>query len=273
EPTANEVQRAAKALGTQIVQQLTNYGTGSSMASLAASVTADPERRAALANDAAALHHPGQWSRSTIDYGQLGGLTADKTSIMVLVRQEIGLGDEVQLSESRTVDVRLERVEGVWVFDRVADAGGERVERPVDLSPEAAAVVDDPRIVMADSARWDIYRGHTSKTLLVLMADLADVTPYAALVLANGHPYHVFETERVSNHSIGRAIDIYRLGDSRVIDDHNPDSLIHEIVSWAFDREDVGEVGSPWALDGTGGRSFTNQVHHDHVHIGVYNLD
>ena len=31
----------------------------------------------------------------------------------------------------------------------------------------------------------------------------------------------------------------------------------------------VSEVGSPWALDGYGGRSFTDDVHLDHVHIGV----
>ena len=48
------------------------------------------------------------------------------------------------------------------------------------------------------------------------------------------------------------------------------EGLIHQIVTWAYERPEVREVGSPWALDGPGGRSFTNEVHHDHLHIGVF---
>ncbi|HZW45071.1 MAG TPA: hypothetical protein VFF32_11890 [Dermatophilaceae bacterium] len=36
---------------------------------------------------------------------------------------------------------------------------------------------------------------------------------------------------------------------------------------WLFDHG-LPELGSPWAFDGYGGRSFTNVVHTDHLHLG-----
>lgn len=35
------------------------------------------------------------------------------------------------------------------------------------------------------------------------------------------------------------------------------------------DQPEVSQIGAPWALDGYGGRSFTDVVHQDHLHVGV----
>jgi len=35
-------------------------------------------------------------------------------------------------------------------------------------------------------------------------------------------------------------------------------------------RPDVKEFGSPWLFEGTSAHAFTNEVHHDHLHVGVY---
>lgn len=269
-PADSESERDAKRLGAEVVHRLTNYDADMSLDDVVAAIVDRPEQLVVLAEAAAPLHHPGRWSRGTIEYAQLGGLSHDGTSIMVVVRQSVGIGEDIEVVQTRTIDVRLTRPEGNWRFDRLAHAGGDPVARPATLSPEATAVVDDPRIVLADSALWDIYRGHTSTALLRLMAELADRTPYAAVVLSNGHPYNVFATNRVSNHSVGRAVDVYLLGGTRVIDAHESGSEAHQLVSWLLDRTDVRSIGSPWALDGYGGRSFTDTVHHDHIHISVH---
>jgi hypothetical protein len=36
-----------------------------------------------------------------------------------------------------------------------------------------------------------------------------------------------------------------------------------------FDQRRISNLGAPWAFDGAGGRSFTDPVHHDHLHLGV----
>ena len=167
------------------------------------------------------------------------------------------------------MDIRLRRDGDGWTLDEVASIGGIPIDRPPDLPAQAAAVVDNPRITPADSAKWDIYSGKISTRLLRLMTVLAERTPYAVTTLSSGHPYEVFGTNRQSNHTKGRAFDAYAFDDTNVIDDHEQDSTARQQVEWLFDRADVAELGSPWALDGYGGRSFTDIVHQDHVHVGV----
>jgi hypothetical protein len=40
-----------------------------------------------------------------------------------------------------------------------------------------------------------------------------------------------------------------------------------------FADGEVPELGGPWAFDGFGGRSFTNEVHLDHLHVAFYASD
>jgi hypothetical protein len=187
---------------------------------------------------------------------------------MVVTRQTVGSGSESEFSVVRTLDIRLVRGESGWEFDSLGSAGGvfDRVE---DLSL-ANAIAGDPRIEMPDSARLDILSGRVSPVLLSLMAQIADRTPFGVTVLVTGHPHNVFETDRQSDHTIGRAIDIYRIGDRRVIDDRGSDSATRSLVEWLYRHPDVRQVGSPWDLDEeTSRRSFTDEVHLDHIHVAV----
>ncbi len=273
EPLPNEVQADAKRLGAEVAYQITNYGPDSSLAELAAGVTADPARADALAREAATVHHPGMWSRGTIEYPQLGGHNDDRISIMVVVRQELG-GEgsaDAERAETRTMDVRLVRgASGAWEFEALASVGGRPVARPADLSPLAASVVDDPRIDLPDSAIWDIYSGHTDDALHEVMLDIAERTPYSAIVLKTGHPHNVFGTDRVSNHTVGRAVDIHEVGSELVIDSHDPTSSIYALSEWLVSRLDIREFGSPWRFDDAVAHNFTDEVHHDHIHVGVF---
>ena len=137
------------------------------------------------------------------------------------------------------------------------------------VSPEALAVLNDPRIEMPDSARWDILSGAIAPNLLRIMARLAERTPYGVTTLSQGHPYEVFGTDKQSDHTRGRAVDIYRLGDTLVIDDRAEGSMTYKTVQWLYDQPEIRQIGSPWALDGYGGKSFRDRLHQDHLHIAA----
>ncbi|WP_420437235.1 hypothetical protein [Candidatus Poriferisocius sp.] len=273
ELSPNEVQADAKRLGAEVAYQITNYGPDSSVIELTAGMTADPARADALAREAATVHNPGMWSRGTIEYAQLGGHLDDRISIMVVVHQELG-GEgtaDAERAETRTMDVRLVRgASGAWEFEELASAGGQPVARPADLSPLAASVVDDSRIDLPDTAVWDIYSGYTDQALLEAMLDIAERTPYSVIVLKTGHPHNVFGTDRLSNHTVGRAVDIHEVDSELVIDSHDVTSSIYALAEWLVSRDDVREFGSPWLFDDAVAHSFTNEVHHDHLHVGVF---
>ena len=273
EPSPNEVQADAKRLGAEVAHQITNYGPDSSVIELAAGVTADPARGDALAREAATVHHPGMWSRGTIEYAQLGGHRDDRISIMVVVHQELGAegAADAERAETRTMDVRLVRgASGAWEFEELASAGGQPVARPADLSPLAASVVDDPRIDLPDTATWDIYSGYTDNALLEAMLDIAERAPYSVIVVKTGHPHNVFGTNRVSNHTVGRAVDIHEIDSELVIDSHDETSSIYALSEWLVSRHDIREFGSPWLFDDAVAHNFTDEVHHDHLHVGVF---
>ncbi|MCB2223598.1 MAG: hypothetical protein KQH83_05420 [Actinobacteria bacterium] len=262
-----EIEPEMKQLAVDVAYALTSYEQSDDPAErfsdIAGTAGAD-----VLAAAGEPLTHAGQWSRGDVVYPQMGGLKDGKASVMVVTRQSVGRGAEPAYSVVRTLDIRLVTGESGWEFDELASAGG-RFGDVEDLAL-AHAVASDPRIEMPDSARLDIVAGEVSPVLLGLMADLAEVTPYGVTVMMTGHPYHVFGTDRVSHHTIGRAIDIYRVGDDLVVDDRDDGSAARAIAEWLYARSDVVQVGSPWDLDGDGDdRSFADLVHQDHIHVAV----
>jgi hypothetical protein len=209
---------------------------------------------------------PGAVNVGRVRYVQMGGNRPDRASLMVWVDQERLDRAGVRTDESRVVDVRVQLVDADWTVVRLASVGGPKVERPDDLPELAAAVTDHPQISMPDSARWDIYSGHTTEPMLGRMLEIADSTEYAVLVLNRGHPYRVFETQSVSRHSVGQAMDVYSVGGELVVDSRFEGSPTWTLAKDLF-QNGIGSIGSPWALDGFGGRSFTDDVHQDHLHI------
>ena len=263
-----EAEPEAKQLAADIAYALTTYGASDDHAARL-NALAGLSGVDLLAQAAAPLTYPGSWSRGEVIYPQLGGLRNDRASVMVVTRQTVGSNGEVDFfSVVRTLDIRLILGESGWEFDSLSSAGGTFGSLE-DLAL-AHTVASDPRIEMPDSARLDILSGRVSPILLELMADMADQTPYAVAVLVTGHPHNVFETDRPSDHTVGRAIDIIRVGDRRVIDDRGEGSATYALVEWLNSRTDVRQVGSPWDLDGPSERrSFRDAVHQDHIHIAI----
>ncbi len=260
-----EVEPEAKQLAADIAYSLTTYEESDDATTRFSSI-AGLTGVELLAEAGEPLTHRGRWSRGLVLYPQLGGLTNERVSVMVVIRQTVGQGSDPEFSVVRTLDIRLIRGEVGWEFEALASAGGafDSIE---DLAL-AGAVAADPRIEMPDSARLDILGGEISPILLEIMSELADIASYGVTVMATGHPYHVFETGRVSHHTLGRAIDINRVGDRHVIDDRDPDSRTRAFLQWVWEDPRVIQVGAPWDVDGSG-RSFTNLVHQDHIHLAV----
>lgn len=265
-----EVAPEAKQIAVDIAYDLTNYESESDHAARIAALGGQ-HSGPPLVEASDPLTIPGSWSRGVVIYPQLGGLTADKASVMVVIRQSVGIGHVPEWSVLRTLDIRLVRNGSGWEFDHLSSAGGafESIE---DLGL-AHSIASDARIDMPDSARLDILAGLVSPKLLEVMAELADHTDYAVTVLATGHPHNVFDTDRQSHHTVGRAVDVYRIGTEFVIDGRlDPDSDTYDAARWMFEHPDVVQVGSPWDLDGSdSSRSFTNEVHQDHIHLAVKN--
>lgn len=216
-------------------------------------------------------------SRGEIVYPQLGGLALgsglDRCSVMVVVRQEIVDADGDSHTVTRTVDVRLINRDDQWELESLPDAGGTPVKRPKKLPRAAQRVLDNPRIQLPESARWDIHSGIIDRRLLRTMHRIADVAPYAVCTLRTGHPIHVFGTDRVSGHTAGRAVDIWEVGGRPVVlQQPAEDTDAYEFTQTLLLDHGVPELGSPWDLDGppVAGQarpSFTDAVHADHIHV------
>ncbi|NNF54879.1 MAG: hypothetical protein HKN03_10600 [Acidimicrobiales bacterium] len=270
-PSETEILQDRKRLGGQFAQATLTYEPDSTvdeqLAKLVDVFGVQPS--AELSSLLAEAMTPGTQSVASVRYVQMGGNRPDSASLMVWVDTEQLSPEGQRSSESRVVDVRVQRGPDGFVVDELASLGGPKVERPDDLGDVARAVVDHPGITMADSARWDIYAGHTTVTMLERMLQIAEEHSYSVLVLNRGHPYNVFATNSVSRHSVGQAMDVYEVDGQLVVDSRFEGSPAWTLSKKLFDAG-IQSIGSPWAFDGFGGRSFTDDVHQDHLHITGY---
>lgn len=262
-PGPGEVFPDAKQLAADTAQALTTYPHGSS-AEAVAQAAGVPHVAPVLGG----LVDPDAASAGTVVYPQMGGATDEEVAIMVVVhqvRERMGAGRREQ---TRTLDLRLARTPDGWAVAGLVSDGGPPVAEPAELVPEAAAVLAHDRIVLPDSARWDIYRGHVDTGLLQLLLDIAEHHDIQAVSMSTGHPYEVFGTTHQSNHTRGLAVDIYAVDGIPVVEQRHEGSAAHGLARWLYEKG-IPALGSPWAFDGFGGRSFSDVVHHDHLHIDI----
>ena len=251
----------AKQVAVDVVTALGTYPEGDGNAE-AAMVRAGPR----LAPDALPPVVPLlARGRSAIDvvYPQLGGLTATDTSVMVVARHRLLVDGRVS-SVVRTIDVRLRLDPGGPVVVGFGSFGGEPVEGPAP-GPLAGEVLASDRIVLPDSARFDVLAGRVEDQILRLLLDLSVDYRLSVTVFASGHPTNVFATEHVSNHTEGRGVDIWAI-DGRSVLSLRGAGVLEDLVEQVL-AAGVTEVGSPVDVDGHGGPSFTNTVHQDHLHL------
>src|SRR5690606_1143557 len=139
---SSEVTPDAKQLAVDIVHDLANYEANTNHAGRL--LVYRTEEGPPIDDVASPLTHPGYWSRGEVVYPQLGGLTADRVSVMVVIRQAIGRGDEPEQTGVLTIDVRLVDDGNGRRFERLATAGGafetiEHLNRARELAPDRRA--------------------------------------------------------------------------------------------------------------------------------------
>ncbi len=277
-PLAGEVVPDCKQTAADFVQALTTGDTGGVEAAVArATAWTGTGFDAAQATALARPLFRDEVTRGEIVYPQIGGLvplgdTARTAAVMVLVRHRSFTREGRTSEEVRLCDVRLAIQEGRWRVVELASVGGEPVDRPASVDPRAAKVLDDPRIELPDTARWDVHAGRISLDLLDVLAAAAAQAPVSVTVLRTGHPRNVFGSTRTSDHTQGRAVDLWRIGGQPVLTTGAADGPSGLVLRTAFADPRLSQAGSPVGsdLDGSGRRrSFVNLVHKDHLHLAA----
>lgn len=263
--SANEPVPELKQAAADAVLVLANYGPADSSVDAARRRLEAAGLPARLADGATALLVAGAQSSAEIVYAQFGGYALPRAAVMVVMRQRLLVRGEVS-AVSRTIDVRLYHGAEAWAVEEIPSMGGDPVPIPPGLSERARRVLDNPRVELPDSARWDILAGRIADRVLDVLAYLGERYRVRVAVLASGHPPEVFATSRTSNHTVGRAVDVWAL-DGPVVDQRGQGSPLHGIVEELL-RWGVTELGSPFDPDGPGAAAFTDLVHQDHLHLG-----
>jgi len=264
---AGEPGPAVKRAAVRFVEALINYDDGGGTPQAARARLAAVGARQALAESAGPLLVRDGAQAGEAIYPQLGGLTTTSASVMTVVRLHRERNGRAS-SVTRTLDIRLAKTRSRWNVTGIASTGGDR---PAARRLEAAAVkvLADSRIILPDSARWDIEAGRVDPRVLRLMLALAGKHTIAVTVLSTGHPLHVYGRRSVSNHRKGRAVDIWAVDGRSVAQQRAGRSNAAKAVAVAALVQGADEVGAPWALSAGRGASFTNTVHLDHLHVGL----
>lgn len=263
-PTADEPVPEVKTVAARLVQTLTTYPfRGGTVAAAAARLRAAGFSDA-LVSQAGPLLVPDTASAGTVVYPQLAGFSPGAASVMVVTRQLLRSAKADRVV-TRTIDVELTFTGGAWQPAGVASTGGDAPRSSVPAA-NVAALLANPRVALPDTARWDLMAGRIDGRITDLLLSLAGTHRLAVTVLSTGHPRNVFGTNRVSNHTAGRGVDIWALDGRPVAASRQPGSPVEQLVREVI-AAGVTEVGSPFDVDGRGGPSFTNVVHQDHLHL------
>jgi hypothetical protein len=128
-------------------------------------------------------------------------------------------------------------------------------------------VLSHPDIALRPEARADVVQGRVDPrvlgALLVLATEhrLDDVGPFVT-----GHSLYVSGTDRISNHALGRAVDIPVI-DGVAVSASNDWARAAARTLLSLDAPLLpDELGSPWVFDEPG--AFTDAMHRNHLHVG-----
>jgi hypothetical protein len=134
----------------------------------------------------------------------------------------------------------------------------------------AALLHDRARIALRPEAARDVADGRVDTRLLAAVLMLATRHELGAVgPFVTGHSLFVQGTDRISNHALGRAVDL-PVVDGRVVDAGNgaARALVLDAL-WLPADVRPDEAFSPWQLSVGDARSQTDSEHTNHVHLGL----
>lgn len=130
----------------------------------------------------------------------------------------------------------------------------------------ALDVLNDPRITLSANARTDVTAG-VDPALLSFLEAAAGQDPITVGTLITGHTIDVAGTNRVSEHSCGKAVDITDVAGAPVTVANAPARALLVWTAGLPSPLRPEEVGTPWPeLDVLAG-FFTETP--DHLHVGM----
>ncbi|UGQ56263.1 hypothetical protein LSF60_12800 [Rhodococcus pyridinivorans] len=215
----------------------------------------------------AAILHPStaRAGELAVVYPQYGGLAPDTAAVIALVRQTLHTVSGPWIREL-VVDVRLARQSGGhWAVERLV--APTSLGPPRAMTDMAAAVLAEPRIILPGPARDDVSTGRVDTQLLAILHALSREFTVAIQVMHAGHVQTVYPTARVSNHAVGRAVDIREIDGRPVVARSDDDRVLRLMRRGA--ELGATEVGGPVDLNGLRNGFFSDDVHRDHVHLGI----
>lgn len=260
-----EIAPDAKRTGVRYLEAALSWAPGETPLS---GLDALPAVSARLRSDLQALAGTYVASKVSISYPQYGGLPEDKrsASLIIVATQTYAATADLRTQDAQfIVDLRLARSRaGTWTPTR---ALVPRLPPPVAPTALRTKVLSKASLKMSDAARADISGGLIYDPLLTMMDSLSDRWQLDVQELKSGHPYTVFGTKTISNHTKGRAVDIWAIDGVPVIDRQRSQWRALMAAAGALGAT---EIGGPADLDRSRSKRpyFTNSLHQDHVHVG-----
>jgi hypothetical protein len=262
----SETEPEAKRAAIRLLERLAQWPEGSAGRSAAVSRLRDLDigRRSAdrLVDEATPLL--GDYSEATVRVvaTQYGGLIGTSASVLVAMRQWKRRLDDSVVRGGSTVDVRLEKVGRQWQVTKLRPSRPGPRTRP---EPELIRrVVEHRRIHLPPAARADVLAGSLCPLGMKALLDLAREYDIGASVVHSGHPYYVFGTHRLSDHTRKRAFDVWAINGHPIVAPKTSHDLVDGFMRAAV-AAGAYNVGGPRQLDGD--EFFSDVVHHDHTHI------
>jgi hypothetical protein len=195
---------------------------------------------------------------------QYGGILATSASVIAVLNQWVVGGDGKVAAGGTTVDIRLSYEHSEWI---VTDVFPADMPRPAArLSMYARRVLNNSRITLPLAAAADVRSGEIHDSVLSAMNTLSEEFELDVSVLKSGHPINVFGTTRRSNHTDGRAVDVWAIDNQPVIEQANQARVAGFMRAAA--ATGTWQVGGPINVDGDGTAFFADDTHQDHVHMG-----
>jgi hypothetical protein len=141
----------------------------------------------------------------------------------------------------------------------------------MDLGDRAAlahAVLSDPRLGLRPEAALDVRAGRLDPRLLAALLALSEHFQLDGVgPCISGHSTYVAGTNRISNHTAGRACDIGTV-DGQLVRASSPAARQLVIVAASLPASiRPTEIGSPFVLSGCR-VCFSDADHQDHIHLG-----
>ncbi|MEZ0066268.1 hypothetical protein ABIA32_002278 [Streptacidiphilus sp. MAP12-20] len=262
QPSSNDVQPQVKLRAVRLVEALGSWAVGGSGVAAARGRAGGAGYDPGLADQAGNLLSGAPEAALQVLEAQYGGILSDSASVLVVCRQYTP-GNAGNGTGGTTVDVRLSSAQPLWRVTALHPA--QPGPAATTLGSAARAVLASDAITLPPAGRADVLSGNIHDSALTALLTLARSHRVELSVVRSGHPIDVFGTTRPSDHPKGRAFDVWRIDGHAVVDPAAPRSLTEGFMRAAAAAGSYN-VGGPWQLSGAG--FFSDDTHHDHVHVG-----